>query len=74
MAKISLIKLDSFSKYERIDGDTTFIKPFIYNDKDLFYTWQDEPEDEELEIIESIIYKYVDIHSKEILDRLYRSN
>lgn len=32
----------------------TYIKPYIYNDKNLYYGWQFEPKEKELKAIENI--------------------
>lgn len=57
-----IFKLFSYGEYKTLNTSITFIRPFIYNDKNLFYGWEQEPEDKEFKIIESIICKYVDSH------------
>lgn len=42
-----------------LDGMVTYIKPYIYNDKNLYYGWQFEPKEKELKVIKDIIIKYI---------------
>jgi len=57
-----IFKLFSYSEHKSLNTGKTFIRPFIYNDKNLFYVWDEKPQDEEFKIIENIIKKYVNNH------------